>query len=204
MNQKKYAKQREDFDRNYREGTYKTAWHKFVPTHELVGFVASGVAPTGRSLDLGCGGGVEATYLASEGFDACGLDYSPAALRVARATAEEADQQVAFCGGSALQMPFAEASFSLVTDRGCLHHIREKHRHKYAREVARVTQDGGYVVIRGMAEERPNGFVWLDPARMEELFTEKFDLRPFQRLKRGEGETPRPDMLLAVMRRKER
>ncbi len=204
MNQKRYAKQREDFDSHYRDGSYQKRWHKFAPTHELVTLIATGIVPPGPSLDLGCGGGTEVAYLASQGFAACGLDFSPAALRVAKAYAAEQGAQAAFCGGSAVQLPFADASFSLVTDRGCLHHIRDKHRHKYVREVARVTRPGGYAVIRGIAEPRAKGFVWLEPTRMEELFAERFELRPFQRLKGTEGEAAHPDMLLAIMQRKER
>jgi ubiquinone/menaquinone biosynthesis C-methylase UbiE len=175
-------------------------WHKFAPTHELVTLVATGIVPKGPSLDLGCGGGVEVAYLASQGFDACGLDYAPSALRIAKESATDSGVNAEFCGGSALQMPFATASFSLVTDRGCLHHIRDKHRHKYAREVARITKPGGYAVIRGMADERPKGFVHLDPDRLTELFEPNFALRPFQRLPRqNEGHG---DMLLAIMQRK--
>jgi SAM-dependent methyltransferase len=204
MNQTRYAKQREEFDNRYRDGSYQKMWHKFVPTHELVTLIATGIVPYGRALDLGCGGGVEVAYLASQGFDAWGVDYSPAALRLAKENAAEAGACAKFCGGSALQLPFASGSFALVTDRGCLHHIRDKHRHKYAREVARVTKPGGYAVVRGIAESRNNSLAWLVPERMEELFAETFELHPFQRLMRGEGETPHPDMLLAIMRRKER
>jgi len=204
MNQKRYAKQREQFDRHYRDGSYQTRWHKFAPTHELVTLIATGIVPQGPSLDLGCGGGTEVAYLASQGFAACGVDFSPAALRVARAYAAEQGVQAAFCGGSAVQLPFADASFSLVTDRGCLHHVRDKHRHKYAREVARITRPGGYAVIRGMADQRANGFVHLETDRITELFSPSFDLRPFQRLTHSERQVPHPDMLLAIMQRKER
>lgn len=204
MNRKRYARQREEFDHNYRDGSYQQMWHKFAPTHELVTLIATGVVPKGPSLDLGCGGGIEVAYLAGQGFDAHGLDFSPTALRLAKANAAQTGARAEFCAGSAVELPFAEGSFALVTDRGCLHHIRDKHRKHYAREVARVTRSGGYAVIRGMAEQRSNGFVWLDPQRLEELFSPSFELRPFQLLKRSEGEVPRPDMLLAIMQRKER
>jgi ubiquinone/menaquinone biosynthesis C-methylase UbiE len=203
MNRKRYVKQRTFFDGQYQDGSYQNKWHKSAPTHELVTLIATGVVPMGRSLDLGCGGGVEVAYLAGQGFAAHGLDFSPTALRLSQEHAGSAGVHAEFCAGSALELPYASGSFALVTDRGCLHHIRDKHRKRYAREVARVTRPGGYVVIRGMAEQRPNGFVWLDPERIEELFSPSFELRPFQLLKRGDGEGSYPDMLLAIMRRKE-
>jgi 2-polyprenyl-3-methyl-5-hydroxy-6-metoxy-1,4-benzoquinol methylase len=178
-------------------------WHKFAPTRELVTLIATGIVPQGPSLDLGCGGGVEVGYLATQGFDACGLDFSPTALRLAKTNAEQTGVHAEFCAGSAVELPFAEGSFALVTDRGCLHHIRDKHRKHYAREVARVTRSSGYVVIRGMADQRSNGFVPLDPDRITEMFSPSFELRPFQRLTR-ETERGNADMLLAIMQRKER
>lgn len=200
MNRKRYARQREDFDSHYRDGIYQTMWHKFAPAHELVTLIATGIVPKGPSLDLGCGGGVEVAYLATQGFDACGLDFSPTALGIAKKSAVEADVRAEFCAGSAVELPFAEGLFALITDRGCLHHIRDKDRKHYAREVARVTRGGGYVVI---ADARSNGFVHLDAERLTELFSPSFELRPFQRLTR-QTEEGRADMLLAIMQRKER
>jgi 2-polyprenyl-3-methyl-5-hydroxy-6-metoxy-1,4-benzoquinol methylase len=202
MNRERYVKQRAFFEGRYRDGSYEHSWHKFVPTHELVALIASGIVPEGRSLDLGCGGGVEVAFLAGQGFAAHGLDFSLTALQIARKYAAHSGVHAEFCGGSAVELPFAKASFTLVTDRGCLHHIRDKHRKRYAREVARITQPGGYVFIRDVTGGERNGFEPLVPERVTELFSPAFELHPFQLLRYREGEPHRRDMLLAVMRRK--
>jgi methylase of polypeptide subunit release factors len=53
---------------------------------ELVELVASGCSAPGRAIDLGCGVGAEAIYLAKNGFDATGVDFSPTANKQACAS----------------------------------------------------------------------------------------------------------------------
>lgn len=50
------------------------------PNQALVGELAGRPAPTGRALDLGCGAGADAIWLAEQGWDVTGLDISAAAL----------------------------------------------------------------------------------------------------------------------------
>ncbi|MGH7320729.1 MAG: class I SAM-dependent methyltransferase [Candidatus Rokuibacteriota bacterium] len=42
-----------------------------------------------RAIDLGCGSGANAIFLAEHGFDVSGVDFSPVALRKAQAKAVE-------------------------------------------------------------------------------------------------------------------
>ncbi|MBN9797438.1 SAM-dependent methyltransferase [Pseudonocardia sp. UM4_GMWB1] len=49
-----------------------------------------GDLPAGRALDAGCGHGAETMWLAARGWTVTALDFSPAVLEHARATAEEA------------------------------------------------------------------------------------------------------------------
>ncbi|MGH7322260.1 MAG: class I SAM-dependent methyltransferase [Candidatus Rokuibacteriota bacterium] len=56
------------------------------PRQELVELVASGrLSPQAfrRTIDLGCGSGANAIFLAEHGFDVSGVDFSPVALRKA-------------------------------------------------------------------------------------------------------------------------
>jgi methylase of polypeptide subunit release factors len=76
------------------------------PRPELVTLVERGVltpvelAP-GRAIDLGCGTGSTAIYLAQHGFGSTGVDFSSIALRTAgkRATELGMDRQVRFVQG---------------------------------------------------------------------------------------------------------
>lgn len=73
----------------YWEGLYAGAsrWSG-RPNPVLVDVV--GALPPGRSLDLGCGEGADAVWLASLGWDATGVDLSETAVRRARVAAENA------------------------------------------------------------------------------------------------------------------
>jgi 2-polyprenyl-3-methyl-5-hydroxy-6-metoxy-1,4-benzoquinol methylase len=54
---------------------------------ELVQLVESGELLPGRAIDLGCGEGDNAIFLAQHGFQVTGIDFSPAAIDKARAKA---------------------------------------------------------------------------------------------------------------------
>src|SRR5438477_6219122 len=65
------------YDTLYRLG--RAPW-EIGPRHELVDLVEAGRLTPGRTLDLGCGTGTNAVYLAEHGFDVTGVDFSPVAL----------------------------------------------------------------------------------------------------------------------------
>lgn len=61
------------------------------PPAELVALVEGPSPPlAGRALDLGCGTGTDAIYLATHGWDISGVDMTPRALAIARRDAATA------------------------------------------------------------------------------------------------------------------
>jgi len=83
------------------------------PNGRLVSVVA-GLAP-GRALDVGCGEGADAIWLARRGWTVTGIDISEVAVRRAREAAESAGATVEWLSGDALQTPFPARSFDLVS-----------------------------------------------------------------------------------------
>src|SRR5215471_14289650 len=70
---------------HYADETYRW-WHLSRPSPELLAALGDGWLPSsGRALDVGCGLGVEAGYLAAAGWQVAGIDLSQVAL--ARAAA---------------------------------------------------------------------------------------------------------------------
>lgn len=83
--------QREDWDQRYRstELVWSAGPNVFVVAE------TSDLAP-GRALDVACGEGRNAVWLARRGWDVVAADYSPAALRKARHIAADAGVDVTF------------------------------------------------------------------------------------------------------------
>lgn len=135
---------------SYTSGDYLKQWDYEVPSQELVAIVAAlGVPPDGVSLDLGCGAGREAIFLARCGFRSIGIDWSEKALEIARGRAREAGVKVDLRCASVLALPLPDASVDFVNDRGCFHHVAEKDRGRYAAELYRVVVPEGAVLLRG-------------------------------------------------------
>jgi SAM-dependent methyltransferase len=144
------------WDELYRDARYLECWECEHGSPELRDFLAGQGAPSrGTSaLDLGCGSGSDCLLLAEAGYRTSGVDASPDALRIAATRARSAGLEVSWHQANVLQLPFADASFQLVTDRGCFHHIAESERSQYAREVGRILSDGGTLFLRGCRIEQ--------------------------------------------------
>ena len=85
---------REKWERRYREGAYAERTH---PTPLVVDWI--GLAPDGPALDVACGAGRNALYLASLGRAVDGVDISPTALERARRSAAERGLDARFIEG---------------------------------------------------------------------------------------------------------
>lgn len=97
-------------------------------------------APPPRLLDLGCGDGRVTAVARARGYDAVGLDPSPAMVRAARSRG--LDVVLA----SATAPPFADATFDIIVSNAALHWV---HDHEaVVRQVARLLRPGGRFVAR--------------------------------------------------------
>lgn len=101
----------------------------------------------GRALDLGCGTGRNALALATAGYTVTGLDFSAAALEVARK--RPGADQVAFLQGDVTdRLPSDDGSESLVTDIFVyFHQLSDDARRGYREEIRRVLAPGGTLLV---------------------------------------------------------
>jgi ubiquinone/menaquinone biosynthesis C-methylase UbiE len=138
------------WDDAYQSGEYQMDWEYAYPSQELVALVAAGVPKKrGTILDVGCGSGQEAVFLAKCGYNVIGVDISANALRIAEKLAKKANVEVDWRQGSVYKLPVPDASIDFINDRGLLHLISEERRPTYAKEVQRVLKLGGVLLIRG-------------------------------------------------------
>src|ERR1035437_2100578 len=157
----------------YRDGVFLSQWDYDFPSQELVGALSVLQLPTGSvALDLGCGGGRDAIYLAQNGFIVTGIDVSSAAIEVATRRAQESGASVTWLVGDVLDLPFTNQAFDLVTDRACFHHIADSDRPGYVQEVSKILKPGGFLVIRGSSYSRDDSFYGVTEKSIRTLFSD--------------------------------
>jgi SAM-dependent methyltransferase len=100
---------REDWDRRY--SAVENLWSA-KPNRFLVAEV-SALQP-GRALDLACGEGQNAVWLASRGWEVLGVDYSGVAISKARARAAREGVDVEFVEADLLELEPQPGAFDLV------------------------------------------------------------------------------------------
>ncbi len=132
------------WDSAYRHG--RAGWDPGRPASDLREAVESSALPVGRALELGSGSGINAIYLARQGFDVTALDVAPTALRQAEQLAAEAGVDIRWVLADAAAPPEMEP-FDFIFDRGCYHHVRHQDAAGYVSALRRLTRPGGKVMI---------------------------------------------------------
>ncbi len=143
-----------NWDDRYKTG--ETPWDSGEPSKELQRVLSDrNIAPC-RALELGCGTGTNAIYLAQRGFTVTALDLAPRAVEQARTKAARAGVIVDFRQADLLHLPDQGSAFPFVFDRGVYHHLRNVDLPGFLGVLLRVTQSGGlYLTLAGNAND-PN------------------------------------------------
>lgn len=124
------------------------------PDESLAGWVRDGLIRAGRAIDLGCGHGRNAVFLASHGFSVEAVDYSQAAIDWARERVKETGTKVQLRHQSVFDLDLEAGSCDLVYDSGCFHHLPPHRRRPYVELVVNALKPGGWF---GLTCFRPEG-----------------------------------------------
>jgi methyl halide transferase len=144
----------EPMDWNQRYVEKNTPWDSGEPSLELQRVLQEDWFPPGRVLELGCGTGTNAIFLAQMDFEVTAVDVAPLALEKARTKAAEACASVNFLQADALALPELGAPFPFVFDRGVYHHLRTVDLQRFLATLAKVTAIGGYyLTLAGNAND---------------------------------------------------
>jgi SAM-dependent methyltransferase len=146
-----------DVDRIYRSlPLEKIPWNSETPPEQLVQLVESGTVEPCRAIDLGCGAGNYAIYLAAHGFDVTGVDSSPAAITIATENARKHNVRCRFIVadliGDIHEIP---GIFDFAFDWELLHHIFPDDREKYVQNVSRILNSGAWYFSVSFSETDP-------------------------------------------------
>lgn len=100
------------------------------------------LGPSGCILDLGCGPGQVASYVMERGFEAVGVDLTPAMLDVAR----RRTSRLPLVNGDLLQLPVRASAVDGAIAWYCFHHLPPALLDLAAREARRTVRRGGVFV----------------------------------------------------------
>ena len=160
----------------------KPRWDTGITPPELVELVESGQIPSGRALDIGCGTGTNAVFLAQRGFEVVGTDVAWLAIRRARRKTRDAGVPAAFWVSEAIKLgtpggPPLRKPFDLAVDIGCFHTIQAGHQPAYGSMLRRVLREGGYYLLYAWGPRQLFGrAVGLNPQETEKLLAGDFEL----------------------------
>lgn len=141
------------FDWVYRLGLAGSMWDRDIPDDALTSWVGTLAAGTRRrALDLGCGTGTHALYLARCGYRVDAVDFSGPALARAAARASAATRDgaagddIRFLCADVLRYQ-ADQPYDLILDYGCFHSMAPRDRAAYARRVEALAAPGSRFVL---------------------------------------------------------
>lgn len=183
-------------------GEYERIAERFAPIHdELVACLAP--ARGECWLDLGTGTGEVALRAARAGASVTALDIAPKLLAEARGKAAAADLQIRFDEGDAQALPYADASFDVVSSSFGV--VFPPDQEAVARELARACRPGGRLGLTAwrpkpdlralyerFQEERPttDNTDWGREERLHELLGGAFELELLPRTWYLDGDSP--------------
>jgi SAM-dependent methyltransferase len=104
----------------------------------------------GSVLDVGCGAGDHTIHLAERGHAVLGVDFSPAAVDVARASAAARGVSARFEVADALALG-DRPRFDTIVDSALFHIFGEAERARYVRSLSGVCRPGGRVFVLALA-----------------------------------------------------
>jgi len=172
------------------------SWRITAIPPELQEALDQGWFPPGADvLDIGCGSGECAAWLAQQGFTVLGVDFAHSAIAQARASHGES-QQLQFAVLD-IRHTAPERRFQVLFDRGCLHIIPTHDRPAYVRQISAVASPGAHFLLlhKTMAaffEQTPSYQQTAERIRRE--FQDAFDLVDVKEimLPRTAGPQPQP------------
>ncbi len=109
----------------------------------------------GSVLDVGCGTGENALYLASLGHEVWGVDIVPAPIEKARASAKHRGLNVTFKVFDALSLNRLGRMFDTVIDSGLFHVFSDEDRVLFERSLASILRPDGWYFMLCFSEHEP-------------------------------------------------
>lgn len=154
---------------------------------ELVRLVESGVLSPGRAIDLGCGEGDNAIFLARQGFDVTAVDFAPSGIAKAKAKARKAGVDIDFVVDDLTRLSKVDGQFDVLVDYGTFDDLNAKQRAAYVRHIVPLARPGAKFLLwcfeweprraeRAVMAVFPFINLTLKPGEIQHRFSEAFEV----------------------------
>lgn len=140
---------------NNKDNTYKrladryasgdVPWDESLPPPEVLDLIPT--FQPGRALDLGCGYGRAAIYMASVGWQVDAVDFIPEAIKEATERAKKAGVNVRFHVAEVTSLDFLSSPYDFALDVGCAHSMDELDLRRYRDQLHRLLRPGGIFLL---------------------------------------------------------
>lgn len=163
-------------------------WDDTLPPPEVIDLTTR-LSP-GKALDLGCGYGRTAIYLARQGWVVDAIDFVPQAIEEARRRAQQASvaDKINFHQSSVTALDFLNGHYTLGIDIGCMHVLDEDESLVYCAQLRRLLSAGAtyLLFVRLEAEtetneKQENGPRGIEEETIHRLFDDGFALEKVER-----------------------
>lgn len=154
-----------------------TPWDMNQPEEELVNLIKNKIIIPCKALELGCGHGNDAIFLAKNNFEVTAVDISEKAITEAKRRAESAGVKVNFLVGDACELSELEEKFHFIYDRACFHFIPLEKRKSYVENVGKLlTKKGYFVLIVSSDQDKVKGPYRFSKQDIQNIFSEEFEV----------------------------
>ncbi len=123
----------------------------------VVARLAEEGAFAGSVIDLGCGTGENALFLASRGLEVTGLDAAPTAIARARQKAADRGIRASFVVADALALAALGRTFDAAFDSGLFHVFSDEERARFERGLRELLRPGGRYFMLCFSDLEPWG-----------------------------------------------
>lgn len=142
------------FDEMYKG---KPPWEIDGPQNEIVRLAEQGEIRS-PVLDVGCGTGENALYLAGMGFEVVGIDFVPTAIEKALGKAKGLSSPPTFLVADALDLQNLGRKFNTVIDSGFFHALSDEKRPVFVKSLATALNPGGTYLMICFSEHQPGSW----------------------------------------------
>lgn len=135
------------WDDFYSDKSRSVPFFRCIPDENLHSYIEQDIFTQGKILDIGCGIGRNAIYLAKCGFIVDAIDFSKESIKWAEENANAEHVSVHFICDSIFEYHQPSMTYDYVYDGGCFHHIKPHRRSQYLSIVSNLLKPRGFFAM---------------------------------------------------------